>query len=419
MESGKREDGLAADAAMHGKDRPLAEKMDKMVDAVKAHARSEGVRVRQAAAAWSTGVQAALAGVFLVVFVASAVMSALLIRSVRRPVRQVIVAATRVAEGDLAHTVEVHGRDETGRLLESMARMTDRLRELLLDVAVRARSVADSSAQLAQGNVDLSQRTEEQACTLEETAGQTEELTSTVSQNAENARQVRELAARAAEEATRGGEVVGRVVRTMDGISASSKRIADIIGVIDGIAFQTNILALNAAVEAARAGEQGRGFAVVAAEVRSLAQRSATAAKEIKTLIVESVDQVGAGSKLVDAAGRTMQDIVASVRQVSGLVAEIAAASEEQSAGIEQVNTAISQMDQVVQHNAALVEEAAAVTASMKEQAQALLEAVGRFDLGVQQETLHGSGGMPEATVRRTAGGAGWVDRVPELALPA
>jgi methyl-accepting chemotaxis protein len=165
--------------------------------------------------------------------------------------------------------------------------------------------------------------------------------------------------------------------------------------------------------------EQGRGFAVVAAEVRSLAQRSAAAAKEIKTLIVESVDQVGAGSRLVDAAGRTMQDIVASVRQVSGLVAEIAAASEEQSAGIEQVNTAISQMDQVVQHNAALVEEAAAVTASMKEQAQALLEAVGRFDLGVQQEAMHGPGGMQEAKMRRTAGGAGWVDRVPELALPA
>jgi methyl-accepting chemotaxis protein len=249
------------------------------------------------------------------------------------------------------------------------------------EVAQGARSVADTSVQIAQGNADLSQRTEEQASTLEETASSMEELTATVSQNAANARVANELAASAASVAREGGAAVGEVVATMNGISASSRKIAEIIGVIDGIAFQTNILALNAAVEAARAGEQGRGFAVVAAEVRTLAQRSAQAAKEIKTLIVESVGQVAAGTGQVDLAGRKMQDIVDSVAKVSTLIAEIAMASQEQSSGIGQVNTAVTQMEQVVQQNASLVEEAAAATESMKGDAGTLLHLVSRFRL--------------------------------------
>jgi methyl-accepting chemotaxis protein len=260
--------------------------------------------------------------------------------------------------------------------------MKQNLRTLVGEVAAGARTVADTSAQIAQGNADLSQRTEEQASTLEETASSMEELTSTVTQNAENAREASQLAVGASEVARKGGQVVGQVVSTMTGISESSRRISDIIGVIDGIAFQTNILALNAAVEAARAGEQGRGFAVVAAEVRNLAQRSAQAAKEIKTLIGDSVGKVDAGTRLVDAAGKTMEEIVDSVNKVSNLVAEIAAASQEQSSGIGQVNTAVTQMDHVVQQNASLVEEAAAATESMKQQAAALLQKVARFKLG-------------------------------------
>ncbi|MDB5947749.1 MAG: chemotaxis protein, partial [Ramlibacter sp.] len=271
---------------------------------------------------------------------------------------------------------------EVGQLLGAVGGMTHRLRQLVGEVATAANTVSDSSAQIAQGNIDLSQRTEEQASTLEETASSMEELTSTVGQNAHNARQASELAVGASEVARKGGQVVGQVVSTMTGISESSKKIADIISVIDGIAFQTNILALNAAVEAARAGEQGRGFAVVASEVRNLAQRSAAAAREIKTMIGDSVNKVDAGAKLVDAAGQTMTEIVASVRQVSDLIAEIAAASQEQSSGIEQINTAITQMDQVVQQNASLVEEATAATESMKEQASTLLDTVSRFKLG-------------------------------------
>ncbi|MDB5945254.1 MAG: methyl-accepting chemotaxis protein, partial [Ramlibacter sp.] len=255
---------------------------------------------------------------------------------------------------------------------------------LVGEVSGGAHTVSETSAQIAQGNLDLSQRTEEQASTLEETASSLEELTATVTQNAQNARQASQLAIGASEVARKGGLVVGQVVSTMTGISESSRKIGDIISVIDGIAFQTNILALNAAVEAARAGEQGRGFAVVAAEVRNLAQRSAAAAKEIKTLIADSADKVDAGTKLVDAAGKTMEEIVGSVKQVTDLIAEIAAASQEQSSGIEQVNTAVTQMDQVVQQNASLVEEATAATESMKEQAGSLLQMVSQFKLGAQ-----------------------------------
>ena len=305
----------------------------------------------------------------------------LITRSITQPIQQAVAAARRVADGDLTVRLPAGRRDEMGQLLAALQEMTGNLRALVAQVQDGARNVADTSAQIAQGNADLSERTEEQAGTLEETASSMEELTSTVAQNAENARQASELAVGASGVARRGGEVVGQVVSTMTGISESSRRISEIIGVIDGIAFQTNILALNAAVEAARAGDQGRGFAVVAAEVRNLAQRSASAAREIKQLIVDSVQKVDAGTQLVDAAGRTMDEIVGSVRRVTDLVGEIAAASQEQSSGIEQVNSAITQMEQVLQQNASLVEEAAASTESMKAQAAGLRDLVSRFRL--------------------------------------
>jgi methyl-accepting chemotaxis protein len=292
--------------------------------------------------------------------------------------------ATSIANGDLTMQVNVKDGDQRS-LMYAIAQMATSLRQLVGEVAGGARVVADTSEQIAQGNVDLSQRTEEQACTLEETASSMEELTSTVMQNAESAKQANRLAHGASDVARKGGVVVGQVVSTMTAISDSSRKIADIIAVIDSIAFQTNILALNAAVEAARAGEQGRGFAVVAAEVRNLAQRSAAAAKEIKALISDSVDKVDAGTRLVDAAGKTMNEIVDSVKGVTDLIAEIAAASQEQSTGIEQVNLAVTQMEQVVQQNASLVEEATAATESMKEQAGSLMQTVSRFKLGGEQ----------------------------------
>ncbi|MDB5912974.1 MAG: hypothetical protein JWP22_1649 [Ramlibacter sp.] len=306
----------------------------------------------------------------------------LITRSITRPMQEAVLVTQRVAEGDLGVEIYAVGRSETADLLRGLQAMTANLRALVGQVAEGSRTVSDTSQQIAQGNQDLSQRTEMQASTLEETASSMEELTSTVGQNAENARQASELAVGAAEVARKGGVVVGQVVSTMTGISESSRKISDIIGVIDGIAFQTNILALNAAVEAARAGEQGRGFAVVAAEVRNLAQRSAAAAKEIKGLIVDSVEKVETGTRLVDDAGRTMSEIVVSVKRVSDLIAEIAQASQEQSSGIGQVNSAVTQMEQVVQQNASLVEEASAATESMKKQASALLQMVSRFRLG-------------------------------------
>ncbi|MBK0393186.1 methyl-accepting chemotaxis protein [Ramlibacter algicola] len=314
--------------------------------------------------------------------------SALLMRGMRRGVQAPLRAATRVilsvADGDLTDRVRLRTEGETQGMLDAVEGMTDRLRGLVSEVAHRARSVADTSSQIAQGNLDLSQRTEEQASTLEETASSMEELTSTVAHNADTARQASKLAAEASATAQRGGEVVDEVVRTMDGILDASRKIADIIGVIDGIAFQTNILALNAAVEAARAGEQGRGFAVVAAEVRNLAHRTTAAAKEIKGLIADSEQRVQAGSTKVDAAGHTMVGVVMSVQKVSDLIAEIAAASQEQSAGIGQVNTAVSQMERVVQQNASLVEEASAATESLREQAQSMLQLVAHFKVGDQ-----------------------------------
>jgi methyl-accepting chemotaxis protein len=265
--------------------------------------------------------------------------------------------------------------------MRALGKMSANLEKAVTKIREGTDSITSASGQIASGNADLSQRTEEQASSLEETASSMEELTSTVKQNADNARQANQLAAGASAVAVKGGEVVGQVVSTMSSINESSRKIVEIISVIDGIAFQTNILALNAAVEAARAGEQGRGFAVVASEVRSLAQRSAAAAKEIKGLITDSVSKVDDGTKLVGEAGKTMDEIVSSVKRVTDIMAEIAAASQEQSSGIEQVNQAVMQMDEVTQQNAALVEEAAAAAESMQEQAQSLTQAVSVFKL--------------------------------------
>ena len=300
-------------------------------------------------------------------------------RSITRPLARALDVANTVAAGDLSSRIEVTSRDETGMLLQALKTMNENLVRTVATVRSGTDAIGTASAEVAAGNLDLSSRTEQQASSLEETASSMEELTSTVKQNADNARQANTLAEAASTVAERGGRVIGDVVGTMDRINASAGKIADIIGVIDGIAFQTNILALNAAVEAARAGEQGRGFAVVATEVRNLAQRSAAAAKEIKGLIGDSTQAVEAGSKLVSEAGATMTEIVESVRRVTDIMSEITAASGEQTAGIEQINEAVAQMDQVTQQNAALVEQAAAASAAMQEQAGKLAEAVSVF----------------------------------------
>jgi methyl-accepting chemotaxis protein len=305
-----------------------------------------------------------------------------LTRSVTRPLYAAMAAADRVASGDLSQRIEANSRDETGQLLGALQRMQQSLIDTVGSVRGNAESVATASAQIAQGNQDLSSRTEQQASALQQTAATMEELGTTVRNNADNAGQANQLAQGASAVAARGGEVVGKVVTTMQAINTSSRKIGDIIGVIDGIAFQTNILALNAAVEAARAGEQGRGFAVVASEVRSLAQRSADAAKEIKTLIGRSVEQVEQGTALVDQAGKTMGEIVGSIQRVSDIVAEITSASVEQSSGVKQVGDAVAQMDRATQQNAALVEESAAAAESLKGQAQHLVQAVAVFKLG-------------------------------------
>jgi methyl-accepting chemotaxis protein len=300
-------------------------------------------------------------------------------RSVKQPIDRAIHVAERIAEGDLTSAVEVTSRDEIGRLLMAIAAMQERLRGLVGQIRTSAENIQVASTEVASGNQDLSARTEMAASSLQQTASSMEQLTGTVRQSADAASQANQLASSASAVASRGGEVVGQVVATMDEINSSSKKIADIIGVIDGIAFQTNILALNAAVEAARAGEQGRGFAVVAGEVRSLAQRSAEAAKEIKALIGTSVDKVETGARLVQDAGTTMNEIVASVQRVSDIIGEITAASAEQSSGIGQINQAVTQLDQMTQQNAALVEESTAAAESLKDQAQTLSRVVAAF----------------------------------------
>lgn len=303
----------------------------------------------------------------------------LLIRAIIGPLNEAVTVANAVASGDLTSRIEVNSTNEMGRLLQALKTMNSNLLDLVGKVRNSTESIATASSEIASGNSDLSHRTEEQASSLEETASSMEELTSTVKQNADNARQANQLAVGASEVAMKGGAVVGQVVQTMSSINDSSKKVVEIISVIDGIAFQTNILALNAAVEAARAGEQGRGFAVVATEVRTLAQRSAAAAKEIKELINDSVTKVDEGTKLVDEAGSTMDEIVTAVKRVTDIMSEISAASQEQSSGIEQINQAVTQMDEVTQQNAALVEEASAAAESMKEQSKVLIQAVSVF----------------------------------------
>ncbi|WP_426174662.1 methyl-accepting chemotaxis protein [Massilia sp. TWR1-2-2] len=314
------------------------------------------------------------------------------------PVRRAVASARRVADGDLTEDIQVTSTDELGQLQQALKDMNANLLKIVRDIRAGTDEMATASSEIAAGNLDLSSRTEQQAASIEETASSMEELTSTVKQNADNAMQANVLTNEASSVATQGGAVVAQVVKTMADITTSSKKIVDIIGVIDGIAFQTNILALNAAVEAARAGEQGRGFAVVAAEVRTLAQRSASAAKEIKGLIDDSVDKVDTGSMLVQKAGATMGQIVSSVQRVTDIMGQITAASREQSAGIEEVNRAIAQMDQVTQQNAALVEESAAAAGSMHDQATGLARAVSAFKLGMEPVAARTAPRAPVAT---------------------
>ncbi|MDA8454047.1 methyl-accepting chemotaxis protein [Acidovorax sp. GBBC 3334] len=338
----------------------------------------------QAAAAASAGYERALV-VFIAVIAASVLsglgLAVVVTRSITRPLETGVAVATAVAAGDLTSAFHIEGKDEPAALLHALQHMNVRLVEMVGQVRHGSENIATGAAEIAMGNADLSQRTEQQASSLEETAASMEELSSTVKTNSDTAREANQLAARAAQAAEEGGTIVGRVVETMQEIAASSGKISDIIGVIDSIAFQTNILALNAAVEAARAGEQGRGFAVVAGEVRTLAQRSAQAAKEIKALITDSVGKVGNGSQLAGSAGQSMDGIVAQVRQVSALIGEIANASAEQSSGIGQVGEAVNHLDQVTQQNAALVEESAAAAASLRSQSEQLSALVAVFRL--------------------------------------
>jgi methyl-accepting chemotaxis protein len=336
-----------------------------------------------------------------VAVVLGVVCATIITRSITVPLSGAVSVAQKVAAGELTSQVHVEGKDETGELLQALKDMNESLAKTVGDVRSGTELISTASQEIASGNADLSARTESQASSLEETASSMEELTSTVKQNADNARQANQLAVSASSVAEKGGSVVSQVVQTMGSIKESSSRIVDIIGVIDGIAFQTNILALNAAVEAARAGEQGRGFAVVASEVRSLAQRSAGAAKEIKELIDDSVEKVDNGSKLVDEAGQTMDLIVTSIRQVADIMGEITAATQEQSNGIEEVNQAITQMDEMTQQNAALVEEAAAAAESMQKQAELLSQAVSIFKLshddGLRRPVVRAAAPAPAA----------------------
>jgi len=355
----------------------VAAAVNKVLEAQQASAHDTlqaGQSAYQSSRAW-------IIGVLLASLAIAAVAGNLLVRSFSRSINQAMEVSENIAAGKLGHDIEIQREDECGQLLRSLQTMDVMLSDIISSVHSSSDSIGTATRQLSQGNDDLSQRTQEQASALEETASSMEQMTATVKQNADSARQANQLSARAREQAVRGVEVVSRTVVAMNEINDSSRRIADIIGVIDEIAFQTNLLALNAAVEAARAGEQGRGFAVVASEVRNLAQRSASAAKEIKDLINTSVDKVKVGSDLVSESGKMLDEIVNSVKQVTDVVAEIAAASQEQASGIDQVNHAITQMDSVTQQNAALVEEAASAGKALEHQAVELVEKVSFFKL--------------------------------------
>ena len=335
-----------------------------------------------------------------------------------QPLNDATACFERIASGDLSEQINVFSRNEIGRLFAGIKRMQESMATMVTAVHSSTESIDTGAREIAMGNTDLSQRTEQQAASLQETASSMEQLTGTVRQNAENARQASQLAVNASDIATRGGDVVSQVVTTMQDIATSSNKVVDIIGVIEGIAFQTNILALNAAVEAARAGEQGRGFAVVAGEVRSLAQRSASAAKEIKELIGDSVDKVQSGSALVGRAGSTMDEIVQAVRRVTDIMGEISAASEEQSGGIEQVNRAVVQMDEVTQQNAALVEQAAAAAASLEDQTRQLQAVVSGWKVAGGQTRSVATAARPQAAARSHSGKSGSQRVQPAKAAP-
>jgi methyl-accepting chemotaxis protein len=380
-DSANAESYKIVDGMVKGMDRPPTKKIDDIVDFIQVQSTVLNKQMTADSEATQKAATTLIVIVVAVTVLLGGVIVVWIIRSITAPLGEAVTIAQTVAAGDLSGNIEVRGSDEISTLLKSLKDMHDSLGVIVGKVRSGTDAIAGSSAEIAQGNADLSSRTEQQASSLEETASSMEELTSTVKQNSDNANTASKLASDASIVAVRGGEAVAQMISTMGSINDSSKKIVDIIGVIDGIAFQTNILALNAAVEAARAGEQGRGFAVVASEVRNLAQRSAAAAKEIKELIGHSVERVEAGSKLVGQAGTTMDEVVASVQRVTSIISEIAIASGEQNVGIGQINDAISQMDTVTQQNAALVEEAAAAAESMNQQAESLRNAVSVFKI--------------------------------------
>ena len=374
------------DHQVKGMDRAPTKAIDDIVAGIQAHAKATIVEIRKDKIEAEQAERRLAIVTFVMVLAVAAVVTTWLARSITRPIGDAVTIARTVAAGDLTHPIVVDRKDEIGLLLDALRHMQDSLSGIVARVRSGTDTIAVATGEIAHGNQDLAARTEEQASSVEETAASMDQLTSMVRSSLDSADRARRMADEASGVATRGGAAMAQVVDTMGEIDASSRKIVDIIGVIDGIAFQTNILALNAAVEAARAGEQGRGFAVVASEVRTLAQRSASAAKEIKALIGDSVDKVQAGTRLVGDAGSTMRDVVDSVQRVAGIIAEITATATHQSDGISQVNEAMGQMDGAVQQNSALVEEAAAAADALQQQAQALAEAVSVFRLAGDAE---------------------------------